>query len=278
VRPARFFKSWWLDVVALLVVLAVFVVPFAFIVLTASKDLPESSRLEFTLPTTWQLLPNLGEVLGARNGLMWTAMRNSILLTVVSVTFIVILSAMVGYVLQRRQDRWADLVTVLMLAGLVVPPAIVPTIYVLQSIGLFKTLIGMVLVEVAILMPFSVLVFRAFVSAIPRELDEAALIDGANPLTLFLKVILPLLRPAMITVIVVASVGIYNDFTGPLYFLPGSDNATVQATLFQFASQWSTQWNLLFADVLFITIPPLIMFIFFQRQLVAGMTAGAVKG
>ena len=256
----------------------VFVVPFAFIVLTASKDLPESSRLEFTLPTTWQLLPNLGEVLGARNGLMFTAMRNSILLTVVSVTFIVILSAMVGYVLQRRQDRWADLVTVLMLAGLVVPPAIVPTIYVLQSIGLFKTLIGMVLVEVAILMPFSVLVFRAFVSAIPRELDEAALIDGANPLTLFLKVILPLLRPAMITVIVVASVGIYNDFTGPLYFLPGSDNATVQATLFQFASQWSTQWNLLFADVLFITIPPLIMFIFFQRQLVAGMTAGAVKG
>ena len=277
-RPARFLKSWWLDVVALLVVLLVFVVPFAFIVLTASKDLPESSRLEFTLPTTWQLLPNLGEVLGARNGLMWTAMRNSILLTVVSVTFIVILSAMVGYVLQRRQDRWADLVTVLMLAGLVVPPAIVPTIYVLQSIGLFKTLIGMVLVEVAILMPFSVLVFRAFVSAIPRELDEAALIDGANPLTLFLKVILPLLRPAMITVIVVASVGIYNDFTGPLYFLPGSDNATVQATLFQFASQWSTQWNLLFADVLFITIPPLIMFIFFQRQLVAGMTAGAVKG
>ena len=277
-RPARFLKSWWLDVVALLVVLLVFVVPFAFIVLTASKDLPESSRLEFTLPTTWQLLPNLGEVLGARSGLMWTAMRNSILLTVVSVTFIVILSAMVGYVLQRRQDRWADLVTVLMLAGLVVPPAIVPTIYVLQSIGLFKTLIGMVLVEVAILMPFSVLVFRAFVSAIPRELDEAALIDGANPLTLFLKVILPLLRPAMITVIVVASVGIYNDFTGPLYFLPGSDNATVQATLFQFASQWSTQWNLLFADVLFITIPPLIMFIFFQRQLVAGMTAGAVKG
>ena len=277
-RPVRFLKSWWLDIVALLVVLVVFVVPFAFIVLTASKDLPESSRLEFTLPTTWQLLPNLGEVLSARNGLMFTAMRNSILLTVVSVTFIVILSAMVGYVLQRRQDRWADLVTVLMLAGLVVPPAIVPTIYVLQSIGLFKTLIGMVLVEVAILMPFSVLVFRAFVSAIPRELDEAALIDGASPLTLFLKVILPLLRPAMITVIVVASVGIYNDFTGPLYFLPGSDNATVQATLFQFASQWSTQWNLLFADVLFITIPPLIMFIFFQRQLVAGMTAGAVKG
>jgi raffinose/stachyose/melibiose transport system permease protein len=82
----------------------------------------------------------------------------------------------------------------------------------------------------------------------------------------------------MITVIVVASVGIYNDFTGPLYFLPGSDNATVQLTLFAFQSQWSTQWNLLFADVLLITVPPFVMFIFFQRQMVSGMTAGAVKG
>ena len=164
------------------------------------------------------------------------------------------------------------------IAGLVIPPAIVPTIYVLQGIGLFKTLPGLVLVEVAFLMPFSVLIFRAFVSAIPRELDEAAIMDGATPLRLFWSVILPLMRPAIITVVVVSSVAIYNDFVNPLYFLPGSDNATVQLTLFAFQSQFSTRWNLLFADVLLITIPPLIMFIFFQRQLVSGMTAGAVKG
>ena len=78
--------------------------------------------------------------------------------------------------------------------------------------------------------------------------------------------ILPLLRPAIITVIVVSSVAIYNDFVNPLYFLPGNDNATVQLTLFNFQSQFNTRWNLLFADVLLITIPPLIMFIFFQRQ------------
>ena len=127
-------------------------------------------------------------------------------------------------------------------------------------------------------MPFSVLIFRTFVSAIPRELDEAAIMDGASATTLFLRVILPLLRPAIITVIVVSSVAVYNDFVNPLYFLPGTDNATVQLTLFNFQSQFSTRWNLLFADVLLITIPPLIMFIFFQRQIVSGMTAGAVKG
>ena len=90
--------------------------------------------------------------------------------------------------------------------------------------------------------------------------------------------IFPLLRPAVITVIVVSSVAVYNDFVNPLYFLPGTDNATVQLTLFNFQSQFNTHWNLLFADVLLITIPPLIMFIFFQRQIVSGMTAGAVKG
>jgi raffinose/stachyose/melibiose transport system permease protein len=115
-------------------------------------------------------------------------------------------------------------------------------------------------------------------TAIPRELDEAAIIDGATPWSLFRRVIFPLLRPAVITVIVVASVTVYNDFVNPLYFLPGSENATVQLTLYNFQSQFNTRWNLLFTDVLLITIPPMIMFIFFQRQIVSGMTAGAVKG
>ena len=213
-----------------------------------------------------------------RDNLMITAMRNSIMLTIVSVTLIVLLSAMVGYILARRRDRMGDVVTALILAGLVIPPAMVPTIFVLQSIGLFNTLFGLILAEVAFTLPFSVLVFRAFVGSIPRELDEAAIIDGASPVRLFWHVILPLLRPAMITVIVVASVAIYNDFVLPLYFTPGNENATVQLTLFQYQSQFSTAFNLLFADVLFITIPPLIMFIFFQRQLVSGMTTGAIKG
>jgi raffinose/stachyose/melibiose transport system permease protein len=89
---------------------------------------------------------------------------------------------------------------------------------------------------------------------------------------------LPLLKTAVITVIVTSSVGIYNDFTLPLYFLPGNENVTAQLTLFNFISQFNSQWNSLFADVVIITIPPLIMFMFFQRQIVSGMTAGAVKG
>ena len=209
---------------------------------------------------------------------MATAFRNSFILTISSVTVIVLLSSMIGFVLQRRTDRLGSGFAALMLAGLIVPPAIVPTIFVLETIGLFKSILGLILIEVAFLMPFAVLIFRTFMSAIPREIDEAAIMDGASGFALFFRVILPLLRPAMITVIVVSSVTIYNDFVDPLYFLPGTGNATVQVTLFAYQSRFFTQYNLLFADVLLIMIPPLIMFIFFQRQIVSGMTMGSVRG
>ena len=153
-----------------------------------------------------------------------------------------------------------------------------PTIFLLQWIGLYKTLLGLIMVEVAFTMPFAILVFRAFMASIPREIDEAAIMDGASPLRVFFSIILPLLQPAIVTVIVTSSVGIYNDFVGPLYFLPGAENVTAQLTLFSFISQFTSRWNLLFADVVIITILPLIMFIFFQRQLVSGLTAGAIKG
>ena len=277
-RAARVVRAYWLEVVSVLAVSVVFVIPFTFMLLTAAKSRTESARLEFSLPTEWQLLENVGAVLDEQNGLMYVAMRNSLVLTVASVAIVVLLSAMVGFVLQRRRDRVGTAITALMIAGLIIPPALVPTIYMLQWLGIYKTLFGLILVEVTQLMPFSVIVFRAFVSAIPRELDEAAVLDGASPLGLFFKVIFPLLRPAIITVSVVTSVTVYNDFVNPLYFLPGADNATVQLTLFNFQGQFSSQWHLLFTDVLLITIPPLVMFMFFQRQITSGMTTGAVKG
>ena len=87
-----------------------------------------------------------------------------------------------------------------------------------------------------------------------------------------------MLRSVTVTAIVVQSVFVFNDFVNPLYFLPGDENATVQLTLFNYQSQYNTQYNLLFADILLITIPPLLMFLFFNRRIVEGMTAGAVKG
>ena len=224
------------------------------------------------------LWSNLVEVIQTRDYMLLTALHQLDHPHRRSVTLLVIFGAMVGFVLQRRPSRWTPVVNFFVLAGLIIPPAVVPTIWVLQGLDLFKTLHGLILIEVAYGLSFTVLLFRAFVATIPRELDEAAIIDGAGPLRLFFQVILPLLRPVVVTVVVVQSVAIFNDFTNPLYYLPGKDNVTVQLTLYNFQSQFNTSYNLLFMNILLITIPPLIVFLFFNRQIVAGMTAGAVKG
>ncbi len=256
----------------------VFVVQFIFIVLMAFKDRTQAAALDFSWPQGMHLWTNVVDVVTTRNWMLVTAFVNSTILTVASVTLMVIFGAMVGYVLARRKAKWNGLVEFLILAGLMIPPAIVPTIWLLQGMGLFGKLHGLVLIEVAYNLPFCIILYSAFIATIPRELDEAAIIDGARPLDVFFRIILPLLWPVTVTVIVVQSVAVFNDFTNPLYYLPGNANATVQLTLYNFQSQFNTAYNLLFTNILLITIPPLIVFLFFNRQIVAGMTAGAVKG
>jgi raffinose/stachyose/melibiose transport system permease protein len=267
-----------LSISAIAVSAVVFLVPFAFIILTAVKSRQESARLDFSWPEQFLFVSNFIEVIKTRDYMLVTAFINSFVLTVASVAIMVVLAAMVGWVLQRRVTRWTGFINFIVLSGLITPPAVVPTVWVMQQLGIFKTLPGLVLIEVAFGMSFCVLLFRAFVSTIPRELDEAALIDGAGPVRLFFQVVFPLLRSVIITAVVVQAVVVFNDFTNPLYFLPGQENVTVQLTLYNFQGQFSTRWNLLFMNILLITIPPLLMFIFFNRRIVAGLTSGAIKG
>ena len=271
-------RAWIVGIVAILVSVVVFLVPFDFVVLQASKSPEDASSLAFTWPKEWQFFPNLIAVLQSGDGLIWRAFLNSFVLTVGSVILMVVLSAMAGYVLARKRSKWGPVVNFFVLAGLIVPPAVVPTIWVLQGTGLYKTMPGMILIETTFGLSFCILLFRAFFNTVPKELDEAAVLDGAGRVRLFFQVVLPLLKPVIVTVIVVQSVFVFNDFAGPLYFLPGSDNATVQTTLYTFSGQNLSFYNLLFMDILLITIPPLVAYIFFNRQIVAGMTSGAVKG
>ena len=271
-------RSWIIGIIAIIASIFIFLVPFAFILLTASKTVQDAADLGFTLPKDWVLFQNISTVLRLNEFVVLRAFINSITLTVSSVIIMVILAAMAGYVLERRKSRWNTVANFFVLAGLIVPPAVVPTIWVLQSLGLFKTLPGLILIEATFGLSFCILLFKSFVSSIPKELDEAAIVDGAGPLRLFFSVILPLLKPVVVTVIVVQAVAVFNDFASPLYFLPGNDGVTVQLTLYNFQGQTLNQWNLLFADILLITIPPLILYLFFNRQIVEGMTSGAVKG
>ena len=271
-------RQYVIGIAALAAAFVLFIIPFLFVLINALKSAAEASQPSFALPQTWQFWQNFKTVVETRDYALLLAYFNSTVITLGAITLLVVLGAMVGYLVQRRDDTVTRLIYAVAIAGLMIPPAVVPTIWLLKELHLFKTLHGMILIQVAYGLSFTILLFRAFISTIPRELDEAAIIDGAKPWQVFFRVILPLLKPVTVTVIVVQSISIFNDFTHPLYYLPGRENITVQLTMFNFQSQFSTQLNLLFMNVLLITIPPLLVFVFFNRQIVAGMTSGAVKG
>jgi raffinose/stachyose/melibiose transport system permease protein len=271
-------SSWFWGFVALAVAAVIFVVPFAFIFFTASKSTEEAMSLQFTLPQHWQIWDNLMSVFAANQYMIVRAFGNSILLTLFSVTFLVLLAAMTAWVIDRRPGKIAKFANGLVLSGLIIPPAVVPTIFMLQALHIYGTFPSMVLIEIAFGTSFTVMIFKAFISSIPRELDEAAILDGANSLQLFFRIVFPLLKSVIITAVILNSVFVFNDFTNPLYFMSGPGAETVQLSLFNFKSQYLTQFNLLFMDILIITIPMVILFAIFNNRIVAGMTAGAVKG
>lgn len=267
----------FLDIIGILVAVTVFGIPFAFMFVNAIKERTEANLLNLSWPKEVHL-ENFVGAFQASDYQIITAFKNSSIIVVGSVALLVIVGSMGGYVLQRRKDKTSKFFNALIMVGLMVPASILPTIWVLQILGIYKTIYAMVLIEVALQIPFTIMLYRGFMSGIPKELEEAGYIDGCTPAKIFSSIILPLLKPVTSTVIILNAVTIFNDFTNPLYFLPGKKFATVQLTLYNFIGQYSSSYNLLFANVIIITIPMLILFIFFNKKIVDGMVAGAVKG
>lgn len=265
------------DIIGMVSAIVIFVFPFLFMFINSLKDRREANLLSMALPKEF-LWENYKKVFEANNYIVLTAFKNSFLLTILSVIGLIIVCSMAGYVLQRRKDRTMSVVNFIIMTGLMIPPAILPTIWIMQGLHVYRTLFGMVMVEIALQIPFDVMLYRGFIGTIPVELEEAGYIDGCKRASLFGRIIFPLLKPVTATVVILNAVGIFNDFTNPLYFLPGSKNATVQLTLYNFMGQYSNSYNLLFADVILITIPMLIVFIIFNKRIVDGMVAGSVKG
>jgi len=267
-----------IETVAVLLVLVLFGIPFSFVLLNAAKPRAEALQFRLSLPQEVVIVENFTEVITTQNFMVIRGFINSVIITVVSVAFIVLMCAMAGFVLQRRRGAVTAVANYMFLTGLMVPPAIVPTIWVLQFLGVFGNLSAMVLVQIALQAPFAIMLYRSFASGIPQEIDEAAFLDGCGAIRYFSHVMFPLLKPVTATIAIITAVMIYNDFANPLYFLPGARNVTVQITMFNFFGMFGSAWNLLFANVVVISVPPLILFLFFSKQIVSGMVAGAVKG
>ena len=266
------------ELLGLLLAFFLYLIPFYFVIINSFKTKREAGLMNISWPSTFQIAENYRTVITNNRSALLVAFKNSIIITALSLLVMILVCSMAGFVLQRRRDKLSTAANFALLTGLMIPPAIVPTIWVMKAIGIYKSIPGMVLIEVALNCSFSSILYRGFMGSIPREIDEAAVIDGCEPLGLYSRIIMPLLKPVTATIIVLSTINIFNDFVNPMYFLPGTRNITVQQTLYNYSGQYANDYNLLFADVMLITIPPLLLFIFFNKQIVSGMVAGAIKG
>lgn len=202
------------------------------------------------------------------------------LITVASIVLVVILGSMLGYYLGRHDGIAQKIMTLLLLLGLAIPfqVILIPVSQVLRALHLLNTYTGLVIFNVGYYVPFSVLVFSRFVRSIPRELDEAAAIDGAGPLRIFIRIILPLMHPAMSSVAIFVSVWVWNDFVNPLILLGPATGTTIMTGIYRSLGQYSSDFGSTFAFMFVACLPLLILFLALQQRFVSGLTAGASKG
>lgn len=266
------------DILVLAGSLLIFGVPLYFLVVNSFKTQKDARQLSISWPKTFAILENYKEAFSNQHYMIVRAFFNSVIITFFTVVGLLIICSMAGYVIQRRKDKVTKAANTMILTGLMIPPAIMPTIWVMQKVSIYKTIPGMILVEIALGIPFTIMLFRGYMGAIPREIEEAAMIDGCGRFRIFFSVIAPLLTPIASTIVILQAVTVFNDFVNPLYFLPGNENVTIQLTVYNFMGKFSNKYNLLFADIVIVTIPMLLLFIFFNKKIIDGMDAGAVKG
>ena len=258
----------WL--IALLVI-----IPMALILITAFKTDKESLGMSLALPKEW-IFTNFATVI--EKGKLIASFINSVVYAGFATLLTVFAGTMSAYVFSRRRTKGFSMLYMYIVLGMVIPINYVSLMKVMQLTHLNNTRLGIVLLYSALQTPFTIFLLYGFVSKVPVELDEAAIIDGCSPISLFFRVVLPLLKPAMVTAGVLCFLNTWNEFIMPLYFLNSTTKWPMTLAIYNFFGQFQRSWNLICADVILTCAPVVILYIAAQRLIVGGQTAGAVKG
>ncbi|MFF7093283.1 carbohydrate ABC transporter permease [Streptomyces rubradiris] len=275
--PARRRIGPALTYLSLIVASAVVLVPLAVVFLTSLKTSEEvTDGGALSLPGNWL---NFGNYVTAFNdGKMLSAFVNTTVILLFSITGTVLIGSMTAYAIDRFRFRLKKPVMALFLIATLVPGVTtqVATFQVVNSFGLFNTIWAPVLLYMGTDI-VSIYIFLQFIRGIPVSLDEAARLDGANSLTIYWRIILPLLKPAIATVVIIKGITVYNDFYIPFLYMPSEDLGTISTALFRFKGPFGAHWENISAGTILVIVPTLVVFLFLQRYIYNGFAQGATK-
>jgi raffinose/stachyose/melibiose transport system permease protein len=258
-------------------VAAVVVTPLVMAVLSGFRTNPSLVARPIAWPDPFTT-DNYADILGSRT--FWQQIFNSVMVMLLTTALVLSLSSAAAFVIARIQFRGKEPLFNFFTLGLLfpLPVAILPLYLLLRQMGLVDSLWGVILPQVAFGLPFNILLLRSFFIAVPRDLEDAAYVDGAGPLEFLLRILLPLVRPALAAVAVLTMVTSWNNFFLPLVVLNSENLWTLPLGVTQFQGQYITDWAKVLAYVSLALVPAIIFYLVAERQLVAGLTAGSVKG
>lgn len=275
---ARHALAAFLKYLSLVLASVAVVLPLLAVLLTSLRTSEEAtaSRNPLAAPADWFNLGNFA--IAFTDGQMARALWNTTFILVFALIGTVLIGSMTAYAVDRFHFRAKKLVMALFLVATLVPSVTtqVATYEVISALGVNGTRWAPILLYTGTDI-VAVYIFLQFMRSIPVALDEAARIDGAGSLTIYWRIVLPLLRPAIVTVVIVKGVAIYNDFYIPFLYMPSEKLGTISTALFRFKGPYGAHWEVISAGTVLVILPTLVVFLVLQRFIYGGLTAGAVK-
>ncbi|WP_130858975.1 carbohydrate ABC transporter permease [Gracilibacillus phocaeensis] len=189
-----------------------------------------------------------------------------------------VIATLAAFPIARQHFKGANLVYLLFLAALFLPGGLVPLLFIMNVLNFMDTYHGFILLKIAMGLPVSIFILTGFLKGLPKELDEAATMDGCGYLKYIMLIVFPLIKPAFFTVTMLAAIGIWNDFINPYLFITEKEMRPLTAGLYMFFGQYSTNWPVLAAGIIVVAAPLVLIYLFLQRYIISGITSGAVKG
>lgn len=260
---------------ALLWLLSIIIIyPMLMVVMTSFKEKREAIRLNVAIPKAWHWDNYLTVI---EKGDVLRGLWNSVFVSVITVLIVLATASLLSYAIVRRDTKFCRMIDKMLTFGIIAPFAAMPTMTLLRMLGLYGGKWALIFVYSALYLPFSAMMITSYIKGLPKDLDEAAVIDGAQGMALFIKIIVPLLRPIAATVMILVFMWSWNELQIPMYLLNSSSNYTLPMSVYSFYGAFSKSWNLVCADMIVVSLPVILLYTFAQKYVVSGMTAGAVK-
>ena len=274
VKPRKNLRSFGAHVVAIVASLFT-TIPVYLVGVNALKSEAQSSSMGIDLPTQIHF-ENFATVID--KGKLLISFFNSMLYSAGASVLATLFAGLAAFVLSRRRTRLNRALYFFLIMGIALPINFFTLTKMMQITHLINTRPGMIILYATLQIPFAVFLIYGFVASIPRELDEAATIDGCGPFQLFFRIIMPLLTPVLVTTGILSFLNTWNDFVMPLYYTNSTSNWPMTLAVYNFFGQYKQSWNLVSADILLTILPVLAIYLAGQRFILSGMTSGAVKG